>query len=82
MRGDALAQLNVLTRMSKVQESSPRASQHIYIEVPLRKEPLGTMRRRQTRLSHHRQTSCPRLLHTITPRVLELRISTVISISV
>jgi hypothetical protein len=37
MREDALAQLNVLTRMLKVQESSLRASQHIYIEVPLRK---------------------------------------------
>jgi hypothetical protein len=46
MREDALAQLNVLTRMLKVQESSLRASQHIYIEVPLRKEPLGTLRGR------------------------------------
>jgi hypothetical protein len=72
MRGDALAQLNVLTRMSKVQESSPRVGQHIYIEVPIRKESLGTLRRRQTRLSHHRQTPCPRLSHMIVPCVLKL----------
>jgi hypothetical protein len=36
----ALAQLKMLTRMSKCQESSPRAGQHIYIDVPLRIEPL------------------------------------------
>jgi hypothetical protein len=41
MRGDALAQLNVLTSMSNVQENSPRAGQHIYIDVPLRIEPLA-----------------------------------------
>jgi hypothetical protein len=40
MRGDALAQLNVLTRMSKVQEKKPRASHQVFIDVPLRKEPL------------------------------------------
>jgi hypothetical protein len=81
MRGDALAQLNVLTSMSNVQEYSPRAGQHIYIDVPLRKEPLSSLRERQTRLSHHRQTQCPRLSHMITPRVHELRNPTVMNSS-
>jgi hypothetical protein len=70
MSGRGAAQLKGLSRMSKCQENSPRAGQHIYIEVPLRKEPLGTLRG----LSHHRQTPCPRLSHTIVPYVLKLRI--------
>jgi hypothetical protein len=36
-----LAQLNVLMRMSKVQEMEPRASHQVFIDVPLHKEPLG-----------------------------------------
>jgi hypothetical protein len=36
-----LAQLKRVTSMSKCQESAPMAGQHIYIEVPLRKEPLA-----------------------------------------
>jgi hypothetical protein len=46
MRGDALAQLNVLISMSNVQECSPRAGQQVFIDVLLRKEPLGKFRGR------------------------------------
>jgi hypothetical protein len=60
MRGDVLAQLNVLTRMSKVQEMEPRAGHLVFIDVPLHKEPLGKFCGRQTRLSLTRQTLCPR----------------------
>jgi hypothetical protein len=69
MRGNDLAQLNVLTRMSKVQEMEPRASHQVFIDVPLHKEPLGKFRGRQTRLSLTRQTSCPRLSPHRMPRV-------------
>jgi hypothetical protein len=34
---DALAQLNVLTRMSKLQESEPKDGQQVFIDVPLHK---------------------------------------------
>jgi hypothetical protein len=52
MRGDALAQLNVLTKISKVQEREPRAGHQVFIDVPLHKEPLD--RRGVQRPSHHR----------------------------
>jgi hypothetical protein len=37
MRGDALAQLNVLTRMSKVPERELRAGQEVFIDILLHK---------------------------------------------
>jgi hypothetical protein len=74
MRGDALAQLNVLTSMSNVQARETRASHQVFIDVPLQKESLSSLCGRQTRLSHHRQTMCPRLSHTIAPCVHKLRI--------
>jgi hypothetical protein len=64
MRGDALAQLNVLTSMSNVQELEPRASHQVFIDVPLRIEPLGLLHDRRTRLSLTRQT---RHLASVTP---------------
>jgi hypothetical protein len=59
MSEDALAQLNVLTGTSKVQEWEPRAGHQVFIEVPLRKEPLGSLRDRRTCLSLTRQTRRP-----------------------
>jgi hypothetical protein len=41
MRGDALAQLNVFTRMSKVQEREPRAGHQIFIDIPFSKRAVG-----------------------------------------
>jgi hypothetical protein len=69
MRGDALAQLNVLTSMSNIQEYSPRAGQHIYIDVSLRIEPLSKFHGRQTRLSLTRQIPCLRPSPLRVPRV-------------
>jgi hypothetical protein len=69
MRGDALAQHNVLTRMSKVQERELRASHQVFMDVPLHKEPLGKFCGRQTRLLLTRQTSCPRPSLLQVPRV-------------
>jgi hypothetical protein len=56
MKGDALAQFNVLTRMSKVQKREPKAGHQVFIEVPHQKEPLGSLRDGRTRLSLTRQT--------------------------
>jgi hypothetical protein len=55
----ALAQLKMLTSMSRYQECSPTAGQHIYIDVPLRIESLYTGRGHQTRLSPLQQTRHP-----------------------
>jgi hypothetical protein len=49
----------MLTSMSKYQECSPTAGQHIYIDVPLRIEPLYTGRGNQTRLLRLQQTRHP-----------------------
>jgi hypothetical protein len=54
-----LDQLNVLTRMSKVQEWEPRVGHQVFIDVPLRKESLGSLRDQQTRLSLTQQTQRP-----------------------
>jgi hypothetical protein len=40
-------------------EREPRAGHQVFIDAPLRIEPLGKFRGRQTRLSHHQQTPCP-----------------------
>jgi hypothetical protein len=50
---------------------------HIYRRTPSKR--AVELRGRQTRLSHHRQTQCPRLLHTIAPRVHELRNPTIMN---
>jgi hypothetical protein len=69
MRGDALAQLNMLISMTNVQGSEPRAGHQVFIDVPLRKEPLGKFCGRQTCLSLSRQMLCPRPSPLRVPRV-------------
>jgi hypothetical protein len=59
----ALAQLKMLTRMSKCQEGGPGAGQHIYIDVPLRIEPYASVAlaidaAHRVRRSDERHVSC------------------------
>jgi hypothetical protein len=50
-----LAQLKMLTRMSKYLEREPKAGQQVFIDVPLRIELLYPYRGHQTRLSRGHQ---------------------------